>query len=148
MWRVSLSFLALLLVVISCGRNKEESSATINDIDDLKTQQYAINGKAIYDNLCANCHQLDGKGLGRLIPPLAGSDYMNEDVARTVQIIKYGQSGEIVVNGVAYNQPMPPNPRLTSMEIAEVATYIYNVWGNQRGLISPKEVEEYLAGNK
>ena len=148
MRKVNFFFLAWLLVVIGCGQNKEESASTIRDIEDLKTRQYAINGKVLYDNLCANCHQSDGTGLGRLIPPLAGSDYMNEDIGRTVRIIKYGQEGEIVVNGVTYNQPMPPNPRLTSMEIAEITTYIYNVWGNQKGLISPKEVEEYLVAEE
>src|SRR5690554_4275912 len=92
----------------SCGGSSKESSETIHGITDVKTKQYAINGKVLYENLCANCHQVDGQGLGSLIPPLAGSDYMLADIGRTVRIIKFGQEGEITVNGVQYNQPMPP----------------------------------------
>lgn len=131
------------LTLLACG-NKGEGTSTIQDIEDLKTKQYAINGKEIYDRLCANCHQTNGEGLGRLIPPLAGSDYMKEDLGRTIRLIKYGLTGEIIVNGISYNQPMPPNPQLTSMEIAEITTYIYNVWGLQEGLITVQEVEKSL----
>ena len=129
---------------MACGTKEDGSSSTIQDIKDLKTKQYAINGKVIYDQLCANCHQSNGTGLGRLIPPLAGSDYMKEDVGRTIRLIKYGLTGEITVNGISYNQPMPPNPQLTSMEISEIMTYIYNVWGFQEGLITVKEVENSM----
>jgi mono/diheme cytochrome c family protein len=143
---MKISFWAFLfsLTLLGCGTKGDGSSSTIQDIKDLKTKQYAINGKAIYDQLCANCHQSNGKGLGRLIPPLAGSDYMKEDLGRTIRIIKYGLSGEITVNGISYNQPMPPNPQLTSMEIAEITTYIFNVWGLREGLITVKEVENSL----
>jgi hypothetical protein len=30
------------------------------------------------------------------------------------------------------------------MQIAEIATYIYNVWGHQEGLITVQEVEHSL----
>ena len=131
-------------ILFSCGENSRESSETIHGIEDLKTKQYAINGKVLYENLCANCHQEDGRGLGNLIPPLAASDYMLADIGRTVRIIKFGQEGEITVNGIQYNQPMPANPQLTPPDIAEIATYIYNVWGNREGLISAGEVRKYL----
>lgn len=135
----------LLAIALACGSEKaEEREYTIKDIDDLKTRQYAINGKVLYERLCANCHQEDGSGLGKLIPPLAGSDYMNEDIGRTIRIIKHGMEGEIMVNGVVYNQPMPPNPQLTPMDISEITTYIYNVWGNKQGLITPGMVRENL----
>jgi cytochrome c551 len=138
-------FLALffLAALAGCG-SKENSASGIQGIQDLKTKQYAIHGKVLYDNLCANCHQADGSGLGRVIPPLAGSDYMQEDIGRTIRIIKFGLDGEIVVNGITYNQPMPPNPHLTNLEISEIATYIYNVWGNREGLIPVETVTKSL----
>lgn len=143
---MKINFLACVITfgLLACGNKGDGSSSTIQDIRELKTKQYAINGKVIYEHLCANCHQLDGTGLGRLIPPLAGSDYMKEDLDRTIRLIKYGLTGEITVNGISYNQPMPPNPQLTSMEISEISTYIYNVWGHQEGLITVKEVENSL----
>lgn len=132
--------------LFSCSGNSREANETIHGIIDLKTKQYAINGKVLYESLCANCHQEDGQGLGSLIPPLAGSDYMLADIGRTVRIIRFGQEGEITVNGIRYNQPMPANPQLTPSDISEIATYIYNVWGNKEGLISAEDVRRYLQG--
>src|SRR5690606_30527004 len=135
----------LLGACFACGNKKvEQQELSIKDIDDLKTRQYAVHGKVLYDQLCANCHQDDGSGLGKLIPPLAGADYMKEDIGRTIRIIKWGLNEEIMVNGVLYNQPMPPNPQLTPLEISEIATYIYNVWGHNEGLVSPGVVREHL----
>lgn len=136
------------LLACSGGSKEEKTVSSIKDIEDIKTRQFAIHGKTIYDNLCANCHQTDGTGLGRLIPPLADSDYMQEDIGRTVRLIKHGIEGEMIVNGIVYNQPMPPNPQLSSMEIAQIATYIYNVWGNENRLIDVKEVEGYLGSSE
>ena len=33
-------------------------------------------GKRLYEQHCQSCHMPDGKGLGKLIPPLAGADYV------------------------------------------------------------------------
>jgi mono/diheme cytochrome c family protein len=133
-----------VLFNMGCEKKEEKSRISIQDIEDLKTRQYAIQGKVIYDNLCANCHQKDGTGLGMLIPPLAGADYLKQDIDRTIHIIKYGLEGDIMVNGIHFNQPMPPNLQLTTLEIAQIATYIYNVWGHNKGLITAKDVEEYI----
>lgn len=132
-------------LMVSCqGSSKPDSEKGLADIRDTKVMQYAIEGKTIYENLCANCHGTDGKGLGRLIPPINGADYFKEDIARTVRIIKYGQEGSIIVNGIEYNGVMPANPRLTSIEIAKLTTYLYNIWGESRGVISAADVDEYL----
>ena len=63
---------------------------------------------------------------------------------RTVWIIRHGQQGEIIVNGQNYNQAMPPNPQLTPLEIAQITTYLYNIWGYSEGIITSSDVENYL----
>lgn len=126
------------------GNSKPDSEKGLADIRDTKVMQYAIEGKTIYESLCANCHGKDGKGLGRLIPPINGADYFKEDIGRTVRIIKNGQEGSIVVNGVEYNGIMPANSKLTNIEIAKLTTYLYNIWGESRGVISPSTIEKYL----
>lgn len=141
------TLISLLLVAIflyNCETKENDSSTSLAHITDIKTMQYAVEGKILYERHCANCHQSDGTGLGRVIPPLANSDYMMEDVGRTVRIIKHGLKGEIEVNGITYNQNMPANPHLTNMEIAQITTYIYNVWGNKSEVIDVNEVSRHL----
>lgn len=135
----------LFLLFIACNGGEGDSGEGISSIDDLKTRQYAIQGQQLYSQYCSNCHQEDGSGLNRLIPPLKEADYMLEDVNRSLYIIKNGLKGSIMVNNVEYNQPMPENNKLTPIEIAQIATYIYNVWGNKHGLITPEKVNEALS---
>ena len=110
----------------------------------VRLKRYKIEGKIIYKAQCANCHQHDGSGLARLIPPLKDSDYLKADVARTICLIKNGMKGDITVNGIVFNQDMPAHSNLTDIEIAEVATYIYTLWGEKPEVISVKEVRQAL----
>ena len=111
--------------------------------EEIRLKQYQVQGAKVYATYCANCHQQDGKGLASLYPPLAGSDYLLENLPRAACIVKHGQSKEIVVNGVTYNQMMPANP-ITNLEIAEVLTFIGNAWGNEAGLVGVKDVDKWL----
>jgi len=103
--------------------------------NDPKFQQYFAQGQSLYEKHCSNCHQKNGFGLGRVYPPLAGSDYFEKNLNTSLCLMKYGISGEIVVNGIQYNKAMPGVPSLTELEIAEIATYIGNSWGHEQGLI-------------
>lgn len=111
-----------------------------------KFKQYLVEGERLYIQHCSNCHQADGKGLGRVYPPLAPSEFMNDNFETVICSIKFGMSREIVVNGEVYNQPMPGIPSLTELEIAEIATYIYNSWGHDRGLIGVNYMTSILEG--
>ena len=135
----------LLILFPSCQSTDSNSQNGIDKINDLKTKQYAIQGQQLYLQHCSNCHQEDGTGLNRLIPPLSKADYMITDVGRSLYIIRNGLKGSIMVNDIEYNQPMPGNSNLTPLEIAQISTYIYNVWGNEHGLITTEEVNKALA---
>lgn len=125
----------LILAVVSFTSCQSEEK--------IKLEQYYIGGKELYEQNCANCHQKDGKGLQNLYPPIAGSDYL-KDKEKVIYIIKNGLSGEIMVNGKKYNQPMPANNQLTNLDIAEVVTYIYNEWHGETKITEVKEVEKVL----
>lgn len=142
--KVFFTIAIILLGLNSCKPKSPNPENTLATISDTKVLQYAIEGKALYEANCANCHQKNGTGLGKLIPPIYQSDYFLEDVARSAKIIKHGQKGEITVNGVVYNQEMPGNPKLTNIEIAHIMTYLYNIWGSEKGVIDATMVEEYL----
>jgi hypothetical protein len=60
-------------------------------------------------------------------------------------LIRFGRKGELIVNGKQFNQPMPGLTTLSDLEIAEIATYIYNTWDHNRGLVDVKEVSKILA---
>lgn len=101
----------------------------------VKFQQYYVEGEVLYKQHCANCHQTDGSGLGRVYPPLNKSDFMDENFNEVICLIKNGRQGEILVNGVMYNQPMAGIPSLSDLEVAEITTYIFNTWSHQQGLV-------------
>lgn len=140
-----LCFLILILTIFSCKDKKDQSSNRENwSHHDLKTKQYLIEGKKLYAIHCTNCHLDDGKGIMRLVPPLAQSDFMISDIERTVCIIKNGVDGEMIVNDTAYNHPMPGFKNLSDIEIAEISTYIYNSWGHNKGIITIPQVKQAL----
>lgn len=141
---LNLALIFIVLSLYSCNPKSSNPENTLAGISDMKVLQYAIEGKALYEANCANCHQSNGMGLGKLIPPIYQSDYFLADIPRTAKIIKNGQKGEITVNGVIYNQEMPANPRLTNIEIAHIMTYLYNIWGSEKGVIDASMVEGYL----
>lgn len=112
---------------------------------DMKVQQYARYGEDLYIKHCSNCHQRDGKGLGLVYPPVDVSDFIDNNLAKTICLIEYGMEGEVMVNGKSYNKPMPGIPTLTDLEIAEIATYLYNSWGRNKGIVEIKVVTKALS---
>ncbi|MFB9063101.1 copper-containing nitrite reductase [Flavobacterium branchiarum] len=97
-------------------------------------------GKQIFGTTCFACHQSEGQGIPSTFPPLAKSDYLNSDPKRAIKTILHGLSGEITVNGKKYNNVMP-SQNLTDDEIANVMTYIYNSWGNNKTDVTPEMVK-------
>ena len=108
-----------------------------------KFQQYYVKGEQLYLQNCSNCHQKDGSGLGLLYPPLDSSDFMQNNLEEVVCLIRNGKDGELLVNGKKYNQAMPALG-ISDLEIAEIATYIYNSWNNRQGLMDVKLVSKIL----
>ncbi len=120
--------------------------STINAQNDFSLEK--PNGKKLYETHCQKCHQADGKGLVKVFPPLAKSDFLKNYKA-VVKAIAHGMNGEIVVNGIKYNQSMPkPNPELSSEEITEITNFIYTNFGNKPKKITQKQVEKVLAEKK
>ncbi|NER14688.1 nitrite reductase, copper-containing [Leptobacterium flavescens] len=96
-------------------------------------------GRATYMQTCFACHQAEGQGISNAFPPLAKSDYLNADVNRSIDIVLFGKTGEITVNGQTYNSVMTKQD-LTDEEIANVLTFVYNSWGNSKQDVTPAMV--------
>jgi mono/diheme cytochrome c family protein len=142
--KASALLLLFALTGLACSPKTRNEDNSLADISDAEVLQFAIPGKELYENYCANCHQADGRGLGKLIPPLRDADYFKASIHRSVWIMRNGKKGPLLVNGQEYNQPMPANPNLKPLEIAQIATYLYNSWGMQEGVIDAPRVEKYL----
>jgi nitrite reductase (NO-forming) len=98
-------------------------------------------GKETYMSVCQSCHMADGSGLEGAFPPVADSDYLQENPMRGVNAVVHGLTGEITVNGETYNGVMP-RQRLSNEEVANVITYLLNNFENGGGKVTPQEVEQ------
>jgi mono/diheme cytochrome c family protein len=81
---------------------------------------------------------VNGEGVENTFPPLAKSDYLINNQEASIRGIKFGQKGEITVNGIKYNGNMAPMG-LDDKEIADVTNYINNSWGNTNDKIVTEE---------
>jgi nitrite reductase (NO-forming) len=75
-----------------------------------------------------------------MFPPLAESDFLNADKSRAIQAVIFGWRGEVVVNGMTFNNNMPSLP-LSDHDIANVLTFVYNSFGNSGLEVTPEEVK-------
>jgi mono/diheme cytochrome c family protein len=98
-------------------------------------------GAQVYFDSCTACHHDRGQGSPRLFPPLAGSAVSQQsDPASLIHLILAG--------GRAAPTPKRPSPiampsfawKLTDQEIADVATYVRNSWGNRASPVSASDV--------
>ncbi|WP_281309741.1 copper-containing nitrite reductase [Flavobacterium flavigenum] len=101
-------------------------------------------GKELYGRTCFACHQPSGEGIPNAFPPLAKSDFLNANPDRAIGAVLHGLSGEITVNGKKFNNVMT-SQHLTDEEVADVLTYVYNSWGNNKTVINPARVKAVRA---
>jgi nitrite reductase (NO-forming) len=119
--------------------NKVEETPFEKEVVAASAEKIA-RGKEIYMKSCFACHQATGEGIPNAFPPLAKSDYLNEDVNRSIEIVLNGKTGEITVNGSKYNSAMTAQP-LSNEEVADVLTFVYNSWGNNNTNVTTEMVE-------
>jgi len=127
------SYLFVLVWLATACQNAQE----------LKTEQYFVEGLQLYTANCSNCHQANGLGMANLYPPLAGSDAL-KDKALLACIVKNGMNDTIVVSGKKFSRPMPANPKLTDLEIAEIISYLTIKWQKDSVFTSTEFVNKTL----
>lgn len=120
------------------------SMASCQDAETIKRQAYLTDGQQLYEQKCANCHQKDGAGLRKLIPPLANADYLKNQREQLACVIKYGLTGSILVNGQSYNLSMPANEGLSDRHIAQILTYITHQWAGEQQRWKDEEVKAMI----
>jgi mono/diheme cytochrome c family protein len=108
-------------------------------------------GKAVYDNVCALCHNTDGSGKPNQAPPIAGSDWAVGSPNRMIRIPLYGLTGPIQVKGQEWNLAMPAmGAALSEEDLAAVLTYMRQSFGNKASEITADMVKKVKAevGNR
>lgn len=131
-----------IIVVGKISHNTISDSNGYTDIIVKSTLQPLSNspGKEIYNDFCIQCHGANGQGDGKNFPPLDKSDYLKTKRNASIAAVKYGQSGEIIVNKKKYNNAMPAMG-LSNQEVADVMNYIMTSWSNkQTKIVTEQEV--------
>jgi len=105
------------------------------------TQEVVDAGKAIYNDSCAACHDTSGVGVPHMFPPLKDNAIaQQEDPSTVVRIILEG-----AMTAATKERPTPSAMpafawKLSNEEIAAVATYVRNAWGNRASPVSASAV--------
>jgi mono/diheme cytochrome c family protein len=109
-------------------------------------------GKAVYNTVCIACHQPTGLGLPPVFPTLANTEYVSGSAERFAAIILKGILGPITVNGMVFNNVMPPQEAMLSDDkIAAVISYVRSSFGNNYPPVTVDVVRaarEKFAGRK
>lgn len=94
-------------------------------------------GGAIYADACTGCHRVQAKGSPRMFPPLAGSAAVQQlDPTGVVRVILAGGRTAPTLTRPSF-QSMPSFAwKLNDQQVADVATYVRNSWGNKAEPVS------------
>jgi len=111
--------------------------------DQLEYVRYYSTGRVLYQSKCQNCHGAKGEGLQSLIPPLTDSTYLKTNKIVLACSIKYGLKGKLDISQKTFDGQMPAT-EITSVELAEVLTYINNSFDNNLGVVTTQMVNEGL----
>ncbi len=98
------------------------------DLAELKER-----GAKVYAANCQACHQANGQGVKGAFPALDGSPVV-KNKAQQIAILLNGKNA------------MPPWKQLSDVELAAVATYVKNSWGNSEG--AALQPAEFAAARK
>jgi mono/diheme cytochrome c family protein len=98
-------------------------------------------GAAVFSDACTGCHMEEGAGQARIFPPLRGNAVSQQaDPTGVLHIILAGDR-----TASTASRPTPLSMpsfawKLTDGEIADVATYARNSWGNRAQPVGAKQV--------
>ncbi|MBN8904540.1 MAG: c-type cytochrome, partial [Rhodospirillales bacterium] len=98
-------------------------------------------GEAIYVDKCAACHTMNGEGIARLFPTLSASPTVEaENPLSVLHVILNGTRA--VQTRLAPTAPAMPafSWELTDAQVAAVATYVRNAWGNAAPAVTAGDV--------
>jgi len=142
------SILLLFVMGFYLGKYGGSWSTVAHEVEEPRltsetTIKKEVKGDQIYTGVCQTCHQTNGLGVAGQYPPLAGSEWLLNDIETPIRIVLYGIEGPITVKGYNYNNKMTPfYDKLSDEEIAAVLTHERASWGNSASAIKTENVTE------
>ncbi len=99
--------------------------------DPVPDAMFTTRGGLAYAQFCADCHRLDGRGVARVFPPLAGNPTLAAtDASTLIHITLTGwKTAETQTHPRVFT--MPGFARLDDREIAEILSFVRANWGNK-----------------
>jgi len=99
-------------------------------------------GSGVYKERCEKCHAPSGRGAMFGGPPLQGSAVVvDADPASLINVILYGADAPAALAPFGAWETMKPyRTVLTNDDVAAVADYVRNSWGNKGCAVTPSEV--------
>jgi mono/diheme cytochrome c family protein len=99
-------------------------------------------GADIYIAQCSSCHTPNGEGVRFMFPALSGGGVaVQDDPTSVIRVILRG-ARTVATDKYPTPSSMPAYDwKLSDEEIASVATYVRNSWGNAASRVSPHEVK-------
>ncbi len=98
-------------------------------------------GGAVYADECSACHAPKGEGVFGLVPALAGSASVQSAAATSILHVVLNGTRSVGTQGAPTAGAMPAFGWLLSdAQVASVATYVRNAWGNAAPAVTAGEV--------
>jgi len=98
-------------------------------------------GQTLYQKVCIECHQMDGRGVPATFPPLAGSEWVKGDRDTMLRIVLGGLAGKVNVAGIPYESVMPGHYPHTDEELAAIVSYVrFQFGGLHEEPVKPSDV--------
>ena len=113
---------------------KPGASAPLTPLTTAETARFDA-GREVYANICAACHQTDGRGRVGLAPTLVGSELALGPAGVPARILLHGKEGSTGL--------MPPlGSTLSDDQVAAVLTYIRREWGQDGSAVDAAAVKQ------
>ena len=118
-----------------------------SDWGDLRSEPEAMpaaaDGKVLFAQNCAVCHQADGSGVAKVFPPLKDSEWVRADPEVMVHILLKGVEGPLQVKGSPYQGQMPSfESRFSNQEVVAIVEYVRHQLNQSEGHLEEARVAE------
>jgi mono/diheme cytochrome c family protein len=120
------------------GETTTASTGNENQVD----QKAVAMGRAVYNDDCTGCHMANGRGQPGVFPSLVGNpSVLDTGPQSVVQTILHGDKIP-VTSGRPTGLMMPAfDWKLDNQQVAAVATFIRNSWGNKASDVDTSTVQ-------